>query len=313
MERHRLALLTALAVFAVPAAAQAAPVKIGPKPSSVSSASATIEVANPTRYALRGTATVTAGGSKAASRSVKLAKRSVTDVALRFGPEGVAAVRAAGGRATVKLALKRSGGKKLTAKRTLTLRLTGGGTGGTGGGSTPAPGGSTGGSGGGSTGGTGGGSTPTGGGSTPTGGGSQPAPTNKWAGRMGSEGAYDDLEFTLIDGQITITKTPLVPVYCFEMGGQYRTALSFEPFVVTGPWTLGADESAQQSGIAVNQLVSGGSRGITYKVTETAATASTVTGKLGMSYFDSKYDIFTNKIWFVNCSGTQSFEAVPAP
>ena len=39
MERHRLALLTALAVFAVPAAAKAAPVKIGPKASSVSSAS----------------------------------------------------------------------------------------------------------------------------------------------------------------------------------------------------------------------------------------------------------------------------------
>jgi len=40
--------------------------------------------------------------------------------------------------------------------------------------------------------------------------------------------------------------------------------------------------------------------------------AGSVTGKLGMSYFDSKYDIFANKIWFVNCSGSQSFEAVPA-
>ena len=69
MERHRLALLTALAVFAVPAAAQAAPVKIGPKPTSVSPASATIEVANPNRYALRGTVTVTAGTTKAASQS----------------------------------------------------------------------------------------------------------------------------------------------------------------------------------------------------------------------------------------------------
>ena len=293
MERHRLALLTALAVFAVPAAAQAAPVKIGPKPSSVASASATIEVANPNRYALRGTATVLAGGAKAASRSVKLRKRSVTDVTLRFGAEGVAAVRAAGGRATVKLALERAGGKKTTAKRTLTLRL------GSGGGATPAP---------------GGGSSPApGGGSTPGGGGSQPAPSNKWAGRMGTEGAYDDLEFTLIDGQITITKTPLVPVYCFENGaGHYGNALSFEPFVVTGPWTLGADESAQQSGIAVNRLVSAGSRAITYKMTETARSGDTVTGKLGMSFFDSKYDIFANQVWFVNCSGTQSFEAIPA-
>jgi hypothetical protein len=295
MERHRLALLTALAVFAVPAAAQAAPVKIGPTPSSVSGASATIEVANPNRYALRGTATVLAGGANAASRSVKLRKRSVTDVTLRFGAEGVAAVRAAGGRATVKLALKRAGGKKLTAKRTLTLRL---GTAGTGGGQ-PAPGGS---------------SPAPGGGSSPaSGGGSQPVPTNEWAGRMGTEGAYDDLEFTLIDGQINITKTPLVPVYCFENGaGHYGNALSFEPFVVTGPWTLGADESAQQSGIAVNRLVSPGSRGITYKVSETTRSGDTVTGKLGMSFFDSKYDIFANQIWFVNCSGSQSFEAIPA-
>jgi hypothetical protein len=309
MDRHRLALLTALAVLAVPAAAEAAPVKIGPKPSSVSAKSATIEVANPNRYAVRGTATVLAGGTTAAQRTVKLRKRSVTDVTLRFDAAGLAAVRAAGGRATVKLSLRRAGGKKLTAKRTLTLRLPGAGTGGAGGGSNPAPGGSTGGTGGGSTGGTGG---STGGGSTPGGGAQQPAPTNKWAGRMGTEGAYDDLEFTLIDGKITITKTPLVPVYCFENGaGHYGNALSFEPFVVTGPWTLGADESVQQSGIAVNRLVSSGSRGITYKMTETAATATTVTGKLGMSYFDSKYDIFANQVWFVNCSGSQSFEAIP--
>ena len=312
MERHRLALLTALAVLAVPAAAEAAPVKIGPRPSSVSSQSATIEVANPNRFAVRGTATVLANGATAASRTVRLRKRSVTDVALRFDAAGLAAVRAAGGRATVKLVLKRPGGRWLTARRTLTLRLPGSGSGsgggsGGGGGSNPAPGGSTGGS----TGGTGGGQT--GGATTPGGGAQQPAPTDKWVGRMGTEGAYDDLELTLVDGKITITKTPLVPVYCFEMGGQYRTALSFEPFVVTGPWTLGADESAEQSGIAVNQLVAGGSRGITYKVSETAATATTVTGKLGMSYFDSKYDIFANKIWFVNCSGSQSFEAVPAP
>jgi hypothetical protein len=131
---------------------------------------------------------------------------------------------------------------------------------------------------------------------------------------MGDEGAYDDLEFTLVNGEITITKTPLVPVYCFENGaGHYGSALSFEPFVVTGPWTLGGDGSAQQSGIAVNRLVSSGSRAITYKLTETAQSAGKVTGKLGMSFFDSKYDIFASQIWFVNCSGTQSFEAVPAP
>jgi hypothetical protein len=266
---RRLALVPLLAVLALPAGASAASVKIGPKPSSVSASSATIEIANPTRYSLKGTATVTAGSAKAAARSVKLGKRSVSAVTIRFGAAGVESVRAARGRATVKLALKRAGGKTLSAKRTLTLRFPGGGT--------PKP------------------------------------ASDRWVGRMGTEGAYDDLEFTLVEGKLTITKTPLVPVYCFENGaGHYGNALSFEPFVVTGPWSLGVDESVQQSGAAVNRLVSSGSRGITYKVTETAATGLSVTGKLGMSFFDSKYDIFTNTIWFVNCSGTQSFEAVPA-
>jgi hypothetical protein len=289
MERHRLALLTALAVFAVPATAQAAPVKISPKAAAVSAAgAATVEVANPNRFLLRGTATVTAGSAKAASRSVRLPKVSVTGVKLRFGAKGLAALRAASGRATLKLALRRADGKKAAARRTLTFRLA------TGGGQTPAP---------------GGGSTPGGGTTNP-----QPAPSNAWVGRMGDEGAYDDLEFTLVDGELTITKTPLVPVYCFENGaGHYGNALSFEPFLVPGPWALGTDGSVQQSGIAVNRLVSSGPRGITYKLTETAQSAGKVTGKLGMSFLDSKYDIFANQIWFVNCSGTQSFEAVPAP
>jgi hypothetical protein len=254
---------------------------------------------------------VTAGSAKAAARSVKLGKRSVSDVTIRFGAAGVESVRAAGGRATVKLALKRAGGRKLSAKRTLTLRFPGGdgqpAPGGPGSQPAPAPGG----------GGAQPGGQPSPGGSgtpTPAPGGGTPKPaSDKWVGRMGTEGAYDDLEFTLVEGKLTITKTPLVPVYCFENGaGHYGNALSFEPFVVTGPWSLGVDETVQQSGAAVNRLVSSSSRSITYKVTETAATASSVTGKLGMSFFDSKYDIFTNAIWFVNCSGTQSFEAVPA-
>jgi hypothetical protein len=295
MERHRLALLTALAVFAVPAAAQAAPVKISPKPAAVTADGATtIEVANPNRYALRGSATVTVGSAKVASRSVRLAKVSVTGVKLRFDAKRLAALRGTNGRATLKLALRRAGGKKATARRTLTLRLAG-----TSGSGAPAPS---------APGGPGSGATP---GPQPT---STPTPSNQWVGRMGEEGDYDDFQLTLIDGQITITEAPLVPVYCFENGaGHYGSAVSFEPFVVAGPWTLGSDGSVQQSGIAVNRLVSGGSRGITYKVTETAQSAGRVNGKLGTSFFDSKYDIFANQIWFVNCSGVQSFEAVPAP
>ena len=283
---RRLALLPVLAVLAVPAAAQAAPVKISPKPATVSAAGvASVEVANPNAAVLRGSATVRAAGRTVVSRTVRLPKRSVTRVTLRFGSAALQTLRGASGRATLKLALRR-GAKRYNARRTLTVSLPGRPE-------DPAP-------------------FP---GPSPSPGDTQPSPapeSNRWTGRLGTEGAYDDLKFTLDGDQIRFTKTPLVPVYCFEMGGQFRNALSFEPFTVAGPWSLGSDGLVEQSGIAVNQLVSAGSRGISYKLTETASSATTVTGKLGISYFDSKYDIFANKIWFVNCSGSQSFEAVPA-
>ena len=40
-----------------------------------------------------------------------------------------------------------------------------------------------------------------------------------------------------------------------------------------------------------------------------------VTGTLGMSFSDSRLDFSTypNRTVFVNCAGSQSFEAVPAP
>ncbi len=252
------------------AAATAPPVKIAPKASAVSDAGvATVEVANPNTHVLRGTAKAVAGGKTAAKRRVKLGKLSVSTVRLRFD---MAALRAADGRATIKLALRRANGKKAAARRKLKLVLPGGG---------PAdPG---------------------------------PAPkSDKWVGRMGDEGAFDDLELKVTDGVMEITKPPLVPVYCFENGGTYRKGLSFEPFVVPGPWTLGQDATVEQSGISLNQIVTGGSRAINYKVTNSAQTADTVTGTLGMSYFDSQYYIFSNKITFVNCSGAQSFTAVPA-
>jgi hypothetical protein len=113
----------------------AAPVKISPHPSAVSSTgAASVDVANPNRYALRGTAAVGVGKRTVAKRRVRLARRSVTSVKLRFGGQGIAALRAAGGRATIKLRLRRSGGRRLTARRTVTLRLASGGA------PTPAPG-----------------------------------------------------------------------------------------------------------------------------------------------------------------------------
>ncbi len=288
---RRLAPLALLAaVLAVPTAAEAAKVKISPRAATVSDAGvANVEVANPNRYVLRGTAKVLAAGRTVASRKVKLPKRAVTTVKLRFGADAIAALRDASGRATMKLKLRRADGRKASAKRGLTLRLPAAGGGGPQPPAPPAPG-------------------PAPGGNPP------PAPAgNHWAGRMGTEegGAHDDFEFDVSNGQMQITRAPAVPVSCFESPG-YRSALSFELFTAPGPWTIGTDGLVAQQGIAVNQLVSSGSRTINYKVTETSQQADRITGKLGMSFSDSRYDIFTNTIYFINCAGTQSFEAIPA-
>jgi hypothetical protein len=278
MPRPVLAILLAvLALLALPVAAPAKPPVISPHASPVSAAGvATVEAANPNRYALRGVATVTVGKRTILRRSVRLGRLSVETITLRFSARAVSALRTAGGRARIALRVRRPGGRRTSARRTLRLRLPSA--------ETPAP-----------------------------GGGSKPGPSsNRWVGRMGTTGPYDDLALTVAGGQIQITKAPLVPVSCFENGGSYRSAISFELFAVPGPWTVGADGSVAAQGIAVNQLVSSGARTITYKVTETAQAAGRVTGKLGMSFFDSKYDVFTNTILFINCAGTQSFEAVPA-
>ena len=279
----RLILLAFLGVLVLPAAAQAAPVKISPRAADVTQAGgAIVEVANPNRHALRGTASVTVRGRTVAKRKVRLAKRSVTSVKLRFNRQAVAALRDAAGRATIKLQLRRAGGgRKSTARRTLTLRLPAGAP------TPPAPG---------------------------SGPGGQPAPSSatRWVGRMGTEGPYDDLELTVTGGQMQITKAPVVPVSCFEMGGWYRSAISFELFSVPGPWTIGTDGLVATQGIAVNQLVSSGARTINYKATGTSQQPDRVAGTLGMSFSDSKYDIPSNSITFINCAGSQSFEAVPA-
>jgi hypothetical protein len=97
-----------------------------------------------------------------------------------------------------------------------------------------------------------------------------------------------------------------------ENGGSYDLSLSFELFDAPGPWAVGSDGSVEKQGIAVNQLVSSGARTITYKVTATTQDAGRIAGTLGMSFSDSKYDVFSNAITFINCFGSQSFEAVPA-
>src|SRR3954447_5863378 len=93
--RHmtRLILLAFLGFLVLPGAALAAPAKISPRASAVSAAGvATIEVANPNRYRLRGTATVTVRGRTVAQRTVRLPQRSGTTVKLPFSPHAVAAL-----------------------------------------------------------------------------------------------------------------------------------------------------------------------------------------------------------------------------
>jgi hypothetical protein len=97
------------------------------------------------------------------------------------------------------------------------------------------------------------------------------------------------------------------------LGGYYRVALSLEAFTATGPFTLGTDGLIAEQGIAVNQLVSSGAKTINYKVENTKLEGGKVTGSLGMSFSDSKLDILNGyKMIFINCAGSQSFEAIPA-
>jgi hypothetical protein len=288
MRRSLLLPLTA-ALAAVPGTALASPVEISPRASAVSGAgAATVEVANTTRHVLRGTAQVSAARRVLVSRSVRLAKRSVTGIALRFDAGDLSALRGAGGRATVTLRVRGHGGGRATARRTVRLRLPASAP-------TPAP-----------------PATSPGAGAGSAGAGSTPPASDRWVGRMGADGAYGELELTVTGGRLQITKPPLVPVSCFEVGGASRSALSLEPFLVPGPWTVGSDGLVAQQGISGNQLVSSGTRTINYKVTGTSVEPGRVTGTLGISFSDSRYDVFSNTITFINCAGAQSFEAVPA-
>jgi hypothetical protein len=285
----RLALLALLAVIALPSTAQAARVKIGPRASAVSETGvSTIKVTNPNRYALRGNAAVTVDGRTVATRSVRLPRKSVTSVALRFNEKAMDALRAAEGRATISLRLRRRGGGRSTARRTLTLRVGSGPQQGP----APAP-----------------PAPPTGSPNT-----TPPAPAGptRWVGRMGTEGTYDDLELTVNGAQMEITKRPLITILCLELGSPYGSALSFELFDAPGPWTIGTDGELVKEGFAVNSLVGSGLRTITYKVTGTAQQAGRITGKLGMSFSGSRYDYSSGTLTIISCSGSPAFEAVPA-
>jgi len=301
-------LLAVLPILALPGLAHAAPAKISPRGPVVSAAGAvSVEVANPNAHVLRGTATVRIGARTLATKRVRLGTRSVTELRLRLSATALAALRSARGRATVTLAVRGSGGRRTSVRRTLTFRLPAAAPSAPGEApQTPAP------------------SAPAGtppGPSVPsapttgtpaTGTPTRPPASGRWLGRMGTEGPHDDFELTVAGGQLQMTSPPSVPVVCFENGGAYRSALSFEIFDALGPWPIGTDTDIAKQGIAVNQLVHSGARSMTYKVTGSSQEPGRVAGTLGMSFADSKYDVFTNRITFVNCSGSQSFEAVRA-
>jgi hypothetical protein len=281
----RPALIALIAVLALPGTAQAARVKIGPRAPAVSqSGVATIRVTNPNRHVLRGSTTARVGERTVARRTVRLRKRSVTSVELRFGQAAMEAVRAAGGRATITIRLRRPGGGRTTARRTLTFRLSSGAPP-----QTPAP--------------------PVT--APPVVSPPAPAGPTRWAGRLGTEGAYDDLELTVTGAQMEITKRPTITVVCYEVGGSYGTALSFEIFDAPGPWTIGTDGEVVKQALAVNSFVSRSPRSITYAVTGTAQQAGRITGQLRMSFTGLHFDFFDATYTPVDCSGGSSFEAVP--
>jgi hypothetical protein len=245
---------------------------------------------------------MTLGGDRVASRTVRLPKRSVTRVSLRLSGGALDALRSASPqRATLTLRVRRAGGAATTVRRKLTLRAAGA--------PAPAP------------------AAPAGGAVPPAGPApapapkpatpapvvTPPAPADRWVGRMGTEGPYDDLELVLSGGGFEITKAPALPVYCFETGGRPDdSAVSGELFDAPGPWAFGTDGEVAKEGVAVNRIVGRSPRTITYKVTGAVREPARITGTLGMSFFAARTHVYWGSLVIVNCAGSQGFEAVPA-
>ena len=229
----RLILLALLGVLILPATALAAPAKISPRPSAVSdSGVATVEVANPNRYALRGTAKVTARGRTVAKRTVRLPKRSVSPSssasAARPSPPCArprAAPRSSSSSVAPTAASPPRGERSRCASPPARRRRP------------PPP-------------------------------GAARAARLRPLGRPdGQRGRLRRSRAHRRRRAAPGHQGPFVPVSCFEMGGSYRSAVSLELFDAPGPWTIGTDSLVAKQGIAVNQLVSGGARTINYKVT----------------------------------------------
>ncbi len=245
---------------------------------------ASIEITNPNAYAVKGALSLTAGKLKLGKAKVSLAASARKSLKVKLSAKAMRKLRKLRKlRATATAKVKGPIGKAGVSRKKLTLKAPARKK-------KPAA------------------RKPSGGG----GGGQTPGASNRWVARKGSTGAYDDFAFTLNGDNITLSKQTMLFVSCFEMGGSYRSSSSLELFNLLGPWKLGNQTTTQtKRSIAVNQLVSSGERTITYKMTSTRS-GNKITGKRTMSFSDSKYNPFTNAITFINCSGTESYEAIPA-
>ncbi len=132
---------------------------------------------------------------------------------------------------------------------------------------------------------------------------------NRWKGTT-STGA--EFPLTVDGGNVNLTEQVLQPVSCSEIGGAYRVALSSEPFDLLGPWPLGNQDGTQTKQVPrVNTLVTSGARTVTYRL-KTSRSGNQISGSLIQTFSDSRFDIFSNTITFINCAGTLDFTAVPA-
>jgi hypothetical protein len=277
--KHSIPLAAALGLLVLPTSALAAPAKIGKAATVSPSGVASVKVANPNRYALKGSVRLITGQQLLASRKVKVRPRRSTTAKMRLSKGALGALRAGGMHAVVSARLGHGSHKGRWIRKSVKVTTTGAGGG-------NGQGGSGGGAGGGVT-------------------------SNRWLATT-STGATFPLT---VDGStLNITQQPLQPVSCSEMGGQYRVSMSSEPFDLLGPWTVGNQSATQTKSVPrVNQLVTSGARTVTYKLTSSRA-GNQITGTLTQSFSDSRLDFSTypNKIIFINCAGTLNFTAVPA-
>ena len=280
--KHSIPLAAALGLLALPTSALAAPAKIGGSASVSPSGVASVKVANPNRYALKGSVRLITGQQLLASRKVKVKGHRSTTATMRLSKGALGALRAGGNRATVSARLghgrhkgswisqdgeahdgrhrRRHGPRRLRRQRRRCRR--------------------------------------------------RRRDQQPLGWRPPAAGAT--FPFTLDGSAINITSTPLMLVSCFQTGGSYQSSTSSEMFDLAGPWTLGNQDGTQTKSVPrVNQLVGSGARTVTYKLKSSRA-GNQIAGSLTQSFADSKYNPFDNSITFINCAGTLNFTGVPA-